>query len=237
MIYGSGDFIGYSWEIVAKAFREHIGDTAFSTVSECGKEFLNYLGSDNFGNENLEYLNTIALFSDALDNIGENIGKQTSKRAYKQRIIEIINARSAWIKDNVAKIEDHTDKAPFFEDYLGIIKDISKDTFECAITKNLHYLMADFLYLVFGAKIESPLSTGVVLAGYGKEQFFPELIDYKIDGKHRGFVRQWAANKIDFNEKDASTATVVPFAQSDMFQLFMEGITNDHLTFVRDTRR
>ena len=235
MIYGSGDFVGYSWEIVAKTFREHIGNTVFSNISECGDKFIEYLASDIFKNDPKENFNALTLFDDAVEDVKEEIGKQPSKAVYKRRLIEIVTERIELVKDNVEKSDVKIEKKEFMADYLDLIKDIAKDTFECAITRRIQYLIADFLFLVFRSKIESPLSTGVVLAGYGSEQYYPELIDYKVDGRHGNSVRQWVHNKVDLNEKDASTATVVPFAQSDMFQLFMEGITNDHLTFIRNT--
>ena len=75
----------------------------------------------------------------------------------------------------------------------------------------------------------------MVVTGYGKDQFFPQLVDYQVDGKHRGFLRVWVRRETNLNRKGASDATVVPFAQSDMFQIFMEGIARNHLTFVHDT--
>ena len=235
MIYGSGDFIGYPWEVVTKTFREHIGDTVFSTVSECGDKFLTYLSSDKFENENLENLNILSFFGDVIGDIKNRIGDQTStKLDYKRRITKTINERIESAENNFKKLEGQIKKSVFLGEYLETIKDNAEDILKLKITKKLQKLIADFLYLLFRSQFESSLSTGVVLTGYGKSQLFPELIDYKIDGKHKGFVRFWVTRKFDLNEKDTSDAMVVPFAQSDMFQLFMAGITNNHLTFVRD---
>ena len=69
MIYGAGDFVGHSWEIVAKSFREHIGSRIFATVSECGKEFIDYLKLDQFENDELEDFNVLGLFYNVLNPI------------------------------------------------------------------------------------------------------------------------------------------------------------------------
>jgi hypothetical protein len=43
MIYNSGDFVGISWEIIIKVFREHIGNRRFNTVKQCEEAFFRYL--------------------------------------------------------------------------------------------------------------------------------------------------------------------------------------------------
>lgn len=127
------------------------------------------------------------------------------------------------------------DKSQFSEDYSETIIRFADELFDYPPTKKSAHLLVDLLYLTFDSKIESVLSTGVVIAGFGADQLFPELIDYRVDGKHRGLVRFWIGRKENFNRETANTAIVVPFARSDMFQLFMEGITNNHLTFIKNT--
>ena len=228
-------FIGYSWEIIAKAFREQVGSRSFATVSECGNEFPEYLKSDKFENDSLENLNLIALFYDVLENAKEEVGEHKSKRAYSQRLATVINSNIVHITANYEEVNSYTEKRQFLKDYSQSIKELAEHAFNCSITKKLVALISDLLYLVFKSRIESPGSTGVVITGYGKDQFFPELIDYRVDGKHREFLRVWVGREQNLNEKGTSGATVVPFAQSDMVQIFMEGIARDHLTFVHDT--
>ena len=103
MIYGAGDFIGYSWEIIAKASREQVGNRSFATVSECGKEFLEYLKSDKFENESLENPNLLALFYDVLENAKEEVGEHKSKRAYSQRLATVINSNIVHIAANIRR--------------------------------------------------------------------------------------------------------------------------------------
>ena len=235
MIYGSGDFVGFSWEIVAKTFREHVGSRVFATVSECGIEFLQYLRENHFEEEDPEDLNVLALFYEVLEDVKEEVGEHKSKLDYRKKLTDVIGIRIKWIDANVERLDAYTEKKKFLADYSARATEFADETFDCLITSRLHKLINDLLYLAFCSAMESSLSTGVVLAGYGKDQYFPELIDYKVDGKHRGFVRVWMGRKEDLNEEGAPIASVVPFAQSDMFQLFMEGITRNHLSFMNHT--
>ena len=191
MIYGSGDFVGFSWEIVAKTFREHVGSRVFGTVSECGTEFLQYLRENHFEEKDSEDLNVLALFYEVLEDVKEEVGEHRSKLDYRKRLSDVIDARIIRIDANIERLNDYTEKKQFLADYSTRVREFAEETFDCSITSRLHKLMNDLLYLAFCSAIESSLSTGIVLAGYGKNQYFPELIDYNVDGKHRGFVRVW----------------------------------------------
>lgn len=235
MIYGSGDFIGYSWEVIAKTFREYIGDKSFESVSHCGDAFLDYLRSDKFKNSDLEGLSILTLFVDVLESVKEEAGHAKSRLENRKKLADAIKKHIKLLEDEFEKLPDHLTKKEFLKAYSKQTKEFAKETFECTITGELHNHVNDLLFLAFHSAVESSFSTGVVVAGYGSEQFFPELIDYKVDGKHGDFVRVWKAGHRNLNDKDAPSAVVVPFAQSDMFQLFMEGITNNHLAFVQNT--
>ncbi|MBY8992308.1 MAG: hypothetical protein KGD58_16300 [Candidatus Lokiarchaeota archaeon] len=64
--------------------------------------------------------------------------------------------------------------------------------------------------------------SGLVIAGFGQEDFFPQMYAYSIVGlayEHVVYeVKQ--IEKIDFD----SRATIIPFAQSEMVHTFMSGI-------------
>ena len=150
-------------------------------------------------------------------------------------LTQVLTDNISYVTSNFQELDDFTDKKQFLTDYGDSIKQFAEATFNCSITRSLTTLISNLLYLVFKSNIQSEFSTGVVVTGYGSDQFFPELIDYQVDGKHRGFVRVWVGRTEDLNEKGASSATVVPFAQSDMFQLFMEGFTSNHVEFIKKT--
>lgn len=235
MIYGSGDFSGCSWEIIAKTFRAQIGNRTFSTVSECGEEFLDYLGSARFAEMDAKDLNVLTLIRDILERIKYEVGQQNSKADHSRTLRRVIRKNLDLLEKNTQRLECSVAVSQFAEEYSELISQLIVNIFDYLPTRNSVHLLVDLLYLAFRSKIPSSSITGVVIAGFGADQIFPELMDYSIDGKHRGFVRAWIDREENFNRNDANAATVMPFAQSDMFQLFMEGITDNHLTFIRDT--
>jgi hypothetical protein len=70
--------------------------------------------------------------------------------------------------------------------------------------------------------------SGVVIAGFGKSDFFPGLRCYKVDSIIGGKLRILEENerRSQITPSD-ETASVIAFAQSEMVELFMEGIDGD----------
>jgi predicted transcriptional regulator len=72
---------------------------------------------------------------------------------------------------------------------------------------------------------------GIVVAGFGKEQFFPSLRCYKLNGFVNGRLRV-VLNEDRTTDIDLETTGVVlAFAQSDMVQLFMNGVDSGYMQF------
>lgn len=235
MIYGLDNFGGYSWETIAKTFRQKMGNYNFSTIYECGEAFLNYLRSDIFESDNVENFNILALSLEILNEINEEIGEQDSLIEKRKSLQSHLNRHASLIQENYGEIDNHSDMALILEDNIEQIEEILVSVFDFSLTKKLRSEIIDLLFLAFRREVESSLSSGVVIAGYGKDQFFPELISYTVDGNFDGFVRAWINRWQNLNEVNGSNAAVIPFAQSDMSQLFMEGITHDHISFIHYT--
>ena len=132
MIYGAGDFVGYSWEIIAKTFRHQVGNRSFGTVSECGIEFLEYLKSDQFENEESEDLNVLNLFYDVLEDVKEEVGTHKSRRVYSQVLTTVLNRHIKNITNTYKKIDGCTERKEFISDYSQSIAELAKHTFDCS---------------------------------------------------------------------------------------------------------
>jgi len=80
----------------------------------------------------------------------------------------------------------------------------------------------------FPSGIENTGISGVVIAGYGDDDIFPSLIAYKIEGLINGKLKYKLdiEQKIDFNTE----AIIIPFAQKEMVQTFMEGVHPEYIS-------
>ena len=77
--------------------------------------------------------------------------------------------------------------------------------------------------------------SGVVVAGYGRRQIFPSLEEFHVDGVFSNMLR--------FSQQRSSavgrekTASVIPFAQSEMVVAFMEGVDPEYQSHINEAVR
>lgn len=71
--------------------------------------------------------------------------------------------------------------------------------------------------------------TGLVFAGFGKDEIFPSLIAFEIYGHVAGRLKYIQTNKFDVDRSLVPIATVIPFAQQEMVDRFIYGMDNQFL--------
>jgi hypothetical protein len=108
------------------------------------------------------------------------------------------------------------------------LKEMSSNYFDYAgpaiVAKALNYVEG-----VLQTDVTSPLSSGIVIAGFGDDELFPALSYFDTDG--------YIGNKLKIIKIESSQITrdtpsmVAPFAQKDMVQRFMEGIDPEYSSF------
>jgi hypothetical protein len=75
--------------------------------------------------------------------------------------------------------------------------------------------------------------SGIVIAGFGSDEFLPSLRCFRVDAivASRLRVKEDRGRRCDIKNTGMS-ASIVAFAQSDMVELFMNGIDTDYSAFV-----
>lgn len=72
--------------------------------------------------------------------------------------------------------------------------------------------------------------TGIVIAGYGKDENFPSIFSIEVDGIVRNVMKYEITYDISVM-KDFSAA-IIPFAQKDVIYSFIEGIAPENLEYL-----
>jgi hypothetical protein len=76
----------------------------------------------------------------------------------------------------------------------------------------------------------SPVSSGIVIAGFGNNEIFPGLAHFGSDGY---ISRKPKIIRESFNNINVDTPSIIaPFAQHDMVQRFMEGIDPEYRSYL-----
>jgi len=68
-----------------------------------------------------------------------------------------------------------------------------------------------------------PTNTGVIVAGFGKEDLFPTLVPYEIFGVVGNRLKYWVNDEVDI-DRVGTRAKVLPFAQKEMVERFLYGL-------------
>jgi|TARA_R100000049_G_C1950350_1_gene97683 hypothetical protein len=79
--------------------------------------------------------------------------------------------------------------------------------------------VADLLF----KKPLGPTNTGIIIAGYGRDEVFPTLIHYEVFGVIGTGLKYLRREKIDI-DRDGERARVLPFAQKEMVERFLYGL-------------
>ena len=238
MIYNNADLMGIPWETIIKIYRNKLGAKEFDSLKEYSDDFIEFLDNDNslFSDSiQKEYL-LFAVYAyfyfieEHILNIVESIISEKQKitqNEIKKRISKIIEEHyEKWTNaSNIPSIPDSHENE-IIDKYGEIIDEVMHEVFQELPISKLHSdqlkEIAASLFSKFPDGIISPNLSGVVFAGFGEKEFFPFTKAYEIEGiinnklKYRESLSEEISHKTD--------ASIIPFAQRDMVDTFMEGI-------------
>ena len=246
MIYGTADFIGVPWETIIKQYRKKLGTQGFATVLDYAKHFLAFVEKHpSFFPRNAElascYQTILAWLQrlktrlrKAVEIQIKNIGP-VSEGKIREMFAEIVEQDIAHLKlHKVLSRFSRLNRATLIKRY--------GPTFRLAIQHGLQNLagpvslkrLMQGCTLVILRDLYWHGESGVVIAGFGDNEFLPSLYCYTLDSIICGRLRiREEVRKRSKISSVGETASVVAFAQSEMVSLFMNGIDDDYDGFVR----
>ena len=237
MIYGSAEIMGVPWETIIKVYRTQLGTRSESTLAEYGQKFISYLVQNHNlfpDSEREAYVirSSVAILSDLYDHCKylpkpksgslDTIIRQEVENKYLAALIrhcgELKNLPQSFKSEIVAK-------------FGGTIEAIITDKFKNALALSAQTIAAIKGYCVECLSREFFVEySGVVIAGFGDDDLFPNLVEYEIEGmavadflKHR----KKGDTKIAFD----MNVSINAFAQKEMVESFMTGVH----PFVKET--
>ena len=76
--------------------------------------------------------------------------------------------------------------------------------------------------------------SGIVIAGFGETEIFPALYEVEIYGMIERNLKYNVRRSTEIG-LDGSSASIVPFAQTEMVHRFMQGVDPDYLDYLRSS--
>lgn len=242
MVYGASLFMDVPWETIIKTYREKLKNKKFYTLKKYADDFISFLTKENrlFPESEQEdhfkqyvYSYFFLIRQQIEGDIGKliKINKQTTQKQIKDIILKIIKQHHIiWKKaKEFSNIPENYGKN-LSEKYENLIGKAKKEVFEkllfSKLISNLLTEIAVCLFTKFNEEITHPGMSGIVITGFGEKDIFPSLRSYVLEGIVNN-VLQYKKDKesdVNFNK----VAAIIPFAQREMVDAFMEGISPDY---------
>lgn len=239
MIYGSAGLQGVPWELPIKAFRETIGRDQYDRLETYPERFFEFVQHhDKLFSEETKNLALFNLIGAAAWRLQLMIARYTGG----EDIADLAGKPLSEVDEALSRAEADIDAMPLHEllNEADIANATAKtmDAFAAEAGGLVHLFIQDqarhaliprfvlaLVKLAVKQFLEYADRTGVVIAGYGKEDFFPALEVYDCYG--------FLGDRLILSRKpprlmDASSPAVIqPFATTHMIDTFRMGVAPD----------
>lgn len=193
MIFGSANFVNVSLETLIKEYREQTDFKELSNINNIKEDFI-------------EYLSGICQEDDFSRNLKNDIAN------FKKLLLR---------EDHPENFFNYSDNAEIFsfleEDEFNIdveFKRLAQELEEKEVTVDVTTLKKCFSNMI------ALSSTGIVIAGFNQDDFFPSYISFNLIAKQ--------GNKVIIKDIDSqfnyAGRVIIPFAQKDVITTFISGI-------------
>jgi hypothetical protein len=244
MAYNNLEYHDIPFEVIIKQFRQSDFCRDCDTLFECADLFLEYLTRQVPIPHELASTHVRRLVADEYSNLKHDFQLALNEHLVTHKMGTHVNARPIFLNvlnNRIKQLESQKASSCFVDvdhNFLlnahGDVLDSNIDTsFSSYIATDekvrslLRYLSA----LVLHRDVFSDRMTGLVFAGFGRSELFPSLQSVEIDGVIGGRLKQRLIHKIDIDRRpsndgdcDKTKVKIIPFAQIDMAQRFLEGI-------------
>lgn len=234
MVFGAGDFADTPWELIIKTYRKDLGEKPFPTLFDYVQDFILYVprfidklpwNQTRYLTETLmgyfEYVESKIERSESLE---ENANSLMS--VFIDEANNLTNEKSVYLESFSSTDVAPTQKLlrPIIDELMNLIgfNELprgQKSKFRTSFLKFATYALLkehDF----------DSATSGLVFAGYGENQYLPEIYTFDIKGMHLGKLR---AVLITDKCAEQGEAGIVPFAQQSEVESFMQGVTDHHV--------
>ncbi len=233
MVYSAANFMGTPWETIIKIFRDRIETKHFPTVAEYAQEFRNFIQSLPCDTENETanvYFGLESFISQILNKAGAYVDREANQKESlsKEEVDKIvsaviINEFQRLQQQSDAPIADVFSEDEFFSIFGASIDEAYKqiEPFSSQVP-DLYMRFKATAYALFSKKTFEPSYSGVVVAGFGEDQFFPAVSSFKVGLSLSGNLH-WV-DDLESKISHQTPSDLMAFAQRDMIEVFTAGV-------------
>jgi hypothetical protein len=246
MIYGGADFMGVPWETIIKQYRSHLGRHGFPRLEQYAASFLSFMeGNASFFPIAQQRIYCGNLARSWLRHLKMRLRKAVQEKLGSTGPVSEASVKSIFrgiVVGDIAHLRTRRKLPSFSRSSAASVLRRHRKEVDAAIESELQKLtsavplrllrsgcvlaiMRDYIWYA---------QSGIVVAGFGDDEFFPALrchtVDSVVDGKLRFLEDVRRRRQIAIGGVSAS---VIAFAQSEMVALFMNGIDRDYRDYIQ----
>jgi hypothetical protein len=248
MQYGNAEFMGVPWETIIKTFRAKLGRQAFNTLKEYADDFVRFLGDRNplFPEAQEEAHIAWAVRAAFGDEIRADIkerlkpaaegDKAPDERQVGSIVDEVIEeACHRWESDSDLPGTPPDYGQSVVARYAAVFDRVREEVFQGLPLGDTarERLRRISTYIFSKDCFALSLSSGVVIAGLGETEPFPSVVELQIEAiiNKRLKYAERPHDRITFDVD----AVIIPFAQHEMVDTFIEGVDPSYQAHVEET--
>lgn len=237
MVYGVADLTGIPWETIIKCFREDLGNERLPRVRDYATRLLDYIRDHRimFTEEHQErqlFTSVFMQFRSVMEPIDDEIrtvieSKGGIKPSEMTPIVarHIREAHLLWTNADPLPDVPGNLASRIRRKWRKQIEAIIDYVFgDLSIGPTSRKRLVDIACLVFTASLFPDNVSGLVVAGFGEEEYLPSTIAFDVEGVLLNFVKTRKRPEKSTTITPANSSAVISFAQGEMVSLFMEGV-------------
>lgn len=245
MVYGSASFMQMPWETVIKDYRRTLGRRALPHLGDYASGFLDHLrdGSHLASPKDEDaYVrnNLLGYFRFVAEIVGERVAERgptlPSREVVETIATEVVDEHAkAWeaaapvigltVEESVRRVAERVRSAA---------DEVRTEVFESTpLSSAATGQLAEIAVHLFTR--DNPFrsaNAGIVIAGFGETDLYPQLLAYNVDGRVSGVLHAIERNRV--NIADGTTASIIPFAQREVVDTFLGGVDPDYQSQLED---
>lgn len=243
IIYSNAEIMSVPIEIIIKQYKKDLSKKTFNTLDEYVSDFITYLLHNkelfHFSQNEKRFVKSV--YVDLLDGLRGDYTQMISRKIdhvkrelTKDELLEVQNsAIESTIKfvQGLPVIPNYDISEYITTNYGDEIREYTSKSFDWISDEGLDRLTKE-VCLVYNKAFFRSGYVGMAFAGFGDCDIFPKMHHIHLSGIISNSVRYIVCEQIEITED--KTATINPFAQTDVMQTFLFGINDSFINALAD---
>lgn len=248
MVYGAADIMEVPWETLIKMFRSKLGRQKFDTLEQYASSLLDWLESNQglFPKRNQTEMAALYVraglskLRNGINASAEEVIKQMGQIGKAQVEAIVVKHVEAYLKELRREKPFDAFKPSEWKQVVSslghVIDEAIRDVLEMLPLRRVYSQIREICGQLLIKTALRRTYSGIVVAGFGEKEAFPTLVSYECDFVVARKLRYLRKNKVVVGTTGDGTisASIIPFAQREMVNRFMEGIDPQYHRQIRE---